>query len=80
VKSFLCIQKYNKNVLPYFREKPLSFLCIQKYNKNVLPYFREKPLSMYVFSNDKVVKEKFRNSTSSGSLLFNDTMMQAGGI
>ena len=35
---------------------------------------------MYVFSNDKVVKEKFRNSTSSGSLLFNDTMMQAGGI
>ena len=33
---------------------------------------------MYVFSNDKVVKEKFRNSTSSGSLAINDTMMQAG--
>lgn len=38
----------------------------------------EKPLSMYVFSNDKKVKDKFRNSTSSGSLAINDTMMQAG--
>ncbi|XP_063401710.1 aldehyde dehydrogenase family 3 member B1-like isoform X2 [Mytilus trossulus] len=38
----------------------------------------EKPLAMYVFSNDNTVKDKFRNSTSSGGLVINDTMMHAG--
>ncbi|CAG2184580.1 Aldehyde dehydrogenase family 3 member B3,Aldehyde dehydrogenase,Aldehyde dehydrogenase family 3 member B2,Fatty aldehyde dehydrogenase,Aldehyde dehydrogenase family 3 member B1,Putative aldehyde dehydrogenase YwdH,Aldehyde dehydrogenase, dimeric NADP-preferring,Aldehyde dehydrogenase family 3 comG,4,4'-diaponeurosporen-aldehyde dehydrogenase,Aldehyde dehydrogenase family 3 member H1,Aldehyde dehydrogenase family 3 member I1, chloroplastic,Aldehyde dehydrogenase family 3 member F1 [Mytilus edulis] len=38
----------------------------------------EKPLAMYIFSNDKKVKDKFRNSTSSGGLVINDTMLHAG--
>ncbi|XP_071120404.1 aldehyde dehydrogenase family 3 member B1-like isoform X4 [Mytilus edulis] len=38
----------------------------------------EKPLAMYVFTNDNTVKDKFRNSTSSGGLVINDTMMHAG--
>ncbi|XP_063401712.1 aldehyde dehydrogenase, dimeric NADP-preferring-like [Mytilus trossulus] len=38
----------------------------------------EKPLAMYIFSNDKKVKEKFRNCTSSGGLVINDTMLHAG--
>ncbi|CAC5392382.1 Aldehyde dehydrogenase, dimeric NADP-preferring,Aldehyde dehydrogenase,Aldehyde dehydrogenase family 3 member B2,Fatty aldehyde dehydrogenase,Aldehyde dehydrogenase family 3 member B3,Aldehyde dehydrogenase family 3 member I1, chloroplastic,Aldehyde dehydrogenase family 3 member B1,Aldehyde dehydrogenase family 3 member H1,Aldehyde dehydrogenase family 3 comG [Mytilus coruscus] len=38
----------------------------------------EKPLVMYIFSNNKTVKEKFSNSTSSGGLVINDTMLHAG--
>jgi len=36
---------------------------------------RPKPLAMYVFSDDKNVQNKFLNETSSGGLLFNDTLM-----
>ena len=35
----------------------------------------EKPLSLYVFTFDKKVKQKFTNLTSSGSLVFNETVL-----
>ncbi|XP_070204918.1 aldehyde dehydrogenase family 3 member B1-like isoform X2 [Littorina saxatilis] len=39
---------------------------------------REKPLAMYIFSNDKDVIRDLKEGTSSGSLLVNDTVVQAG--
>lgn len=36
---------------------------------------RPKPLAMYVFTESKEVQAKFLNQTSSGGLLFNDTLM-----
>jgi len=39
---------------------------------------REKPLAMYIFSNNKNTIDNFTRNTSSGSLLVNDTLMQAG--
>ncbi|KAJ8956612.1 hypothetical protein NQ318_013965 [Aromia moschata] len=38
---------------------------------------REKPLTMYVFTKDNKTKQAFLERTSSGSLTFNDTIMQA---
>ena len=35
---------------------------------------RPKPLALYVFSEDKGVQDLFKNQTSSGGLLFNDTL------
>ncbi|MGK7917319.1 MAG: aldehyde dehydrogenase [Prochloraceae cyanobacterium] len=37
---------------------------------------RPKPLALYIFSKDKVKQEKIINSTSSGGVCINDTMMQ----
>jgi hypothetical protein len=37
---------------------------------------REKPLALYVFSNDNNVNEEFKERTSSGSLGFNEVLMQ----
>ncbi|KAK3101984.1 hypothetical protein FSP39_007827 [Pinctada imbricata] len=39
---------------------------------------REKPLSMYVFTKNPQLGQKFRDTTSSGSFVVNDTIMQAG--
>ena len=36
---------------------------------------RPKPLAMYVFTESKEVQDKFLNETSSGGVLFNDTLM-----
>ena len=36
---------------------------------------RPKPLAMYVFTESQEVQAKFLNETSSGGLLFNDTLM-----
>merc|ERR1719483_71037 len=36
---------------------------------------RPKPLAMYIFSESKEVQAKFLNETSSGGVLFNDTLM-----
>jgi len=38
---------------------------------------RPKPLALYVFTEKKAVREMFLNQTSSGGLLFNDTLMHA---
>ena len=37
---------------------------------------REKPLTLYVFSSDDRVQNAFRDRTSSGGLVFNDTLLQ----
>ena len=34
---------------------------------------------MYIFTKDPATGQKFRNSTSSGSFVMNDTLMQASG-
>lgn len=39
---------------------------------------REKPLSLYVFSNKKSIVTDFRDQTSSGALLINDTIVHGG--
>ncbi|CAL1533517.1 unnamed protein product [Lymnaea stagnalis] len=39
---------------------------------------REKPLSLYVFTNNKSIGQEFRDRTSSGALLINDTVVHAG--
>ena len=36
---------------------------------------RDKPLALYVFTERENVQEKFKNETSSGGLVFNDTLM-----
>ncbi|MBK7427921.1 MAG: aldehyde dehydrogenase family protein [Saprospiraceae bacterium] len=37
---------------------------------------REKPLALYLYSNDKAVQEKVEESTYSGSLAINNTLLQ----
>ncbi|XP_059175799.1 aldehyde dehydrogenase family 3 member B1-like [Physella acuta] len=39
---------------------------------------REKPLSLYIFTNNKHIKDDFRLKTSSGALVINDTVVHAG--
>jgi aldehyde dehydrogenase (NAD+) len=39
---------------------------------------RPKPLALYLFSNDKSAQERTLQTTSSGSVCFNDVVMQAG--
>ena len=39
---------------------------------------RPKPLALYVFSNDKTAQRRTLQTTSSGSVCFNDVVMQAG--
>ena len=39
---------------------------------------RPKPLALYLFSNDKAAQQRSLESTSSGSVCFNDVVMQAG--
>ena len=34
-----------------------------------------KPLAMYVFTENKMIQDAFLKKTSSGGLLFNDTLM-----
>ena len=36
---------------------------------------RDKPLAMYVFTDRENVQEMFKKQTSSGGLVFNDTIM-----
>ena len=36
---------------------------------------RPKPLAMYIFSEDELTQAKFLRETSSGGLVFNDTLM-----
>lgn len=37
---------------------------------------RPNPLAIYVFTKNKTFKEKLLQETSSGSVIFNDTMIQ----
>ncbi len=39
---------------------------------------RPKPLALYLFSNDKAAQRRTLHTTSSGSVCFNDVVMQAG--
>ena len=39
---------------------------------------RPKPLALYLFSNDKAAQRRTLQTTSSGSVCFNDVVMQAG--
>jgi aldehyde dehydrogenase (NAD+) len=39
---------------------------------------RPKPLALYLFSNDKTAQQRTLQTTSSGSVCFNDVVMQAG--
>jgi aldehyde dehydrogenase (NAD+) len=39
---------------------------------------RSKPLALYLFSNDKAAQRRTLQTTSSGSVCFNDVVMQAG--
>ena len=39
---------------------------------------RPKPLALYLFSNDKTAQRRTLQTTSSGSVCFNDVVMQAG--
>ena len=39
---------------------------------------RPKPLALYLFSNDKTAQRRTLETTSSGSVCFNDVVMQAG--
>ena len=39
---------------------------------------RPKPLALYIFSKDKITQQKVINSTSSGGVCINDTIMQVG--
>ncbi|MCX5937569.1 MAG: aldehyde dehydrogenase family protein, partial [Cyanobium sp. LacPavin_0920_WC12_MAG_62_9] len=39
---------------------------------------RSKPLALYLFSNDKTAQRRTLQTTSSGSVCFNDVVMQAG--
>ena len=39
---------------------------------------RDKPLALYVFTKNSDVFEDFKNNTSSGSIVLNDVLMQAG--
>ncbi|CAG5116347.1 unnamed protein product, partial [Candidula unifasciata] len=39
---------------------------------------REKPLALYVFTNNKNMVQDFKDKTSSGGLLVNDTVVHAG--
>lgn len=39
---------------------------------------RDKPLALYVFSTDKKIASAFREQTSSGALVINDTLVHAG--
>jgi len=39
---------------------------------------KDKPLSLYVFSKDENVKKLFNEETTSGTLTFNEVMLQCG--
>ena len=39
---------------------------------------RDKPLALYLFSNDRQAQQRVVNATSSGSVVFNDVIVQAG--
>ncbi len=41
--------------------------------------FREKPLTLYVYASDTGVQNQWKLNTSSGSLVFNECMLQLGG-
>lgn len=56
-------------ILPIIKMEDISD-PIEFINKN------EKPLALYVFTKKKEIKDKFINETSSGSLVFNDTVLQ----
>ena len=47
--------------------------------KTVILVFRERPLALYVFTKRPHVISAFRNSTSSGSLMINDTVSHVAG-
>ncbi len=50
------------------------------HNKNEFcHYYRERPLAFYVFTESKSSFDKVVNSTSSGALIQNNTLMYAGG-
>lgn len=45
-----------------------------------LTWCREKPLALYIFGKDKDTLRLINQNTSSGAIVFNDTMMHAAGI
>lgn len=51
-------------------------------DKEAIQYInsKDKPLAMYIFTNDKKVKQNFLQNTSSGAFLVNDTMVHGGVI
>lgn len=57
---------------------PILYLCPYNDIQECIDYInsREKPLSMYYFGFDKVNREKLKKETSSGALVYNDTLVQ----
>jgi len=57
----------------------LPILPVEDYNAAIdIINEREKPLALYLFTSNSKVTADFRNKTSSGALLVNDTMLHGG--
>jgi acyl-CoA reductase-like NAD-dependent aldehyde dehydrogenase len=53
----------------------LSLLNFFPHNLHIL---RDKPLAMYVFGKNDKIYDELRHKTSSGSIVYNEVLMQAG--
>ena len=58
-----------------------KFWCIKTNHFFAMYYlvYRKKPLAMYVFTSDKDVIKEWKTRTTSGSLVFNECIMQIVG-